>query len=64
MGQCGTAIMSCTCVWYPCEVHRMTLFTLDEYELSFGLAGLSFELEQPGPFGGGAAIGQAPVPGR
>ncbi len=40
------------------ETHRMTLYTLDEYESAFTAAGLSFELDQPGPFSRGALIGQ------
>ena len=40
------------------ETHHMTLFTLDQYESAFRRADLSFELDQPGPFGRGALIGQ------
>jgi SAM-dependent methyltransferase len=39
------------------DTHRMTLFTLDEYEAGFRRAGLSYELDHPGPFGRGALIG-------
>ncbi|MEY2448926.1 MAG: hypothetical protein QOH79_2402 [Acidimicrobiaceae bacterium] len=39
------------------DTHRMTLFTLDEYEAGFRSAGLSCELDHPGPFGRGALIG-------
>jgi hypothetical protein len=39
------------------EVHRMTLFTFEEYEAAFRSAGLSFVLDRPGPFGRGALIG-------
>lgn len=40
------------------ERHQMTLFTPDEYKYAFECAGLSCELDQPGPFGRGALIGQ------
>jgi ubiquinone/menaquinone biosynthesis C-methylase UbiE len=39
------------------ETHRMTLFTLAEYESAFLAADLAFEFEQDGPFGRGALIG-------
>ena len=39
------------------EVHRMTLFTMADYERAFQAAGLSFEVDRPGPFGRGALIG-------
>lgn len=40
------------------DTHRMTLFTLDDYEAAFLGAGLTYELDQPGPFGRGALIGR------
>jgi SAM-dependent methyltransferase len=40
------------------ESHRMTLFSLEDYEAAFRAAGLSCELDQPGPFGRGALIGR------
>jgi SAM-dependent methyltransferase len=40
------------------EAHRLTLFTFGEYEAAFRNAGLSYELERPGPFGRGALIGR------
>jgi ubiquinone/menaquinone biosynthesis C-methylase UbiE len=42
---------------YLVEHHRLTLFTYDEYEAAFRAAGLSYELDQPGPFGRGALVG-------
>lgn len=42
------------------ESHRMTLFTFVEYEAAFRGAGLTYEMEQPGPFGRGALFGLAP----
>jgi SAM-dependent methyltransferase len=43
---------------YFVETHRMTLFTLDDYEAAFRHANLTFALDHPGPFGRGALIGQ------
>lgn len=40
------------------EVHRMTLFTDEEYEAAFLRAGLDLERNAQGPFGRGALIGQ------
>ena len=40
------------------DTHRMTLFTLEAYEAAFLAAGLTYELERPGPFGRGALIGR------
>lgn len=40
------------------DTHRMTLFTLDDYEAALRGAGLTYELDQPGPFGRGALIGR------
>jgi SAM-dependent methyltransferase len=42
------------------ETHRMTLFTDEEYREAATSAGLSYELDQPGPFGRGAIIGRKP----
>jgi dTDP-3-amino-3,4,6-trideoxy-alpha-D-glucopyranose N,N-dimethyltransferase len=42
------------------EIHRMTLFGVDQYESAFRRAGLSYELVQPGPSGRGALIGMTP----
>ena len=39
------------------ETHRMTLFTMADYEAAFRTAGLTFEVDRPGPFGRGALIG-------
>jgi hypothetical protein len=41
------------------ETHRMTLFTLAEYESAFLASDLTFEFDQNGPIGRGALIGQA-----
>jgi ubiquinone/menaquinone biosynthesis C-methylase UbiE len=41
------------------ESHRLTLFTSEQYEAAFRSAGLSYEVDQPGPFGRGAIIGSA-----
>ena len=40
------------------EVHRLTLFTDAEYRSAFRAAGLSCQVDQPGPFGRGALIGR------
>jgi SAM-dependent methyltransferase len=40
------------------DTHRMTLFTHGEYESAFVGAGLTYELDRPGPFGRGALIGR------
>lgn len=42
------------------ERHRMTLFTFAEYEAAFRGAGLTYERDEPGPFGRGALFGRAP----
>jgi SAM-dependent methyltransferase len=42
------------------DTHRMTLFTLNDYEAAFRGAGLTYEHDQPGPFGRGALIGRPP----
>jgi SAM-dependent methyltransferase len=42
---------------YFSERHQLTLFTVDEYEAAFNSAGMTFEVDQPGPFGRGALIG-------
>jgi dTDP-3-amino-3,6-dideoxy-alpha-D-glucopyranose N,N-dimethyltransferase/dTDP-3-amino-3,4,6-trideoxy-alpha-D-glucopyranose N,N-dimethyltransferase/N-methyltransferase len=42
------------------ELHRMTLFSRAEYESAFRAAGLTVELDEPGPFGRGAYLGVAP----
>ncbi len=42
------------------ETHRMTLFTLSEYESAFLASNLTFEFDQVGPIGRGALIGLAP----
>ena len=44
------------------ETHRLTLFTHTEYEAAFRAAGMSYELELPGPFGRGAMIGRPREP--
>jgi len=44
-------------VEYIAESHRLTLFSRQQYEDAFRSVGLSYELEQPGPFGRGAIIG-------
>lgn len=41
------------------ETHRMTLFTLSEYESAFLASNLTFEFDQEGPIGRGALIGLA-----
>ena len=41
------------------ETHRLTLFTLAEYESAFLASGLTFEFDQDGPIGRGALIGLA-----
>ena len=41
------------------ETHRMTLFTLSEYESAFLASNLTFEFDQDGPTGRGALIGLA-----
>jgi SAM-dependent methyltransferase len=41
------------------ETHRMTLFTLAEYESAFLASNLTFEFDKDGPFGRGALIGLA-----
>jgi SAM-dependent methyltransferase len=41
------------------ETHRLTLFTLAEYEEAFVAAGLTFEFDDEGPIGRGALIGLA-----
>ena len=40
------------------DTHRLTLFTEHEYGAAFRSAGLTFDLDRPGPFGRGALIGQ------
>jgi hypothetical protein len=41
------------------ESHRMTLFTLAQYESAFLASDLTFEFDQVGPMGRGALIGLA-----
>jgi dTDP-3-amino-3,6-dideoxy-alpha-D-glucopyranose N,N-dimethyltransferase/dTDP-3-amino-3,4,6-trideoxy-alpha-D-glucopyranose N,N-dimethyltransferase/N-methyltransferase len=41
------------------ETHRLTLFTLTEYESAFLASNLTFEFDQDGPIGRGALIGLA-----
>ena len=42
------------------EIHRLTLFTLAEYQSAFFASNLTFEFDQQGPIGRGALIGLAP----
>ena len=44
---------------WRCPSHRMTLFSLAEYESAFLASDLTFEFDQDGPFGRGALIGLA-----
>ena len=41
------------------ESHRLTLFSLAEYESAFLVSDLTFEFDQGGPIGRGAMIGRA-----
>jgi dTDP-3-amino-3,6-dideoxy-alpha-D-glucopyranose N,N-dimethyltransferase/dTDP-3-amino-3,4,6-trideoxy-alpha-D-glucopyranose N,N-dimethyltransferase/N-methyltransferase len=41
------------------ETHRLTLFSLAEYESAFLASDLTFEFDQDGPIGRGALIGLA-----
>jgi ubiquinone/menaquinone biosynthesis C-methylase UbiE len=41
------------------ETHRLTLFTMSEYESAFLASDLTFEFDQDGPIGRGALIGLA-----
>jgi dTDP-3-amino-3,6-dideoxy-alpha-D-glucopyranose N,N-dimethyltransferase/dTDP-3-amino-3,4,6-trideoxy-alpha-D-glucopyranose N,N-dimethyltransferase/N-methyltransferase len=52
-------VASPTGIEHLVETHRMTLFTLSEYESAFLASGLTFELDQDGPIGRGALIGLA-----
>jgi SAM-dependent methyltransferase len=42
------------------EIHRLTLFSLSEYESAFVASDLTFEFDPDGPAGRGALIGLAP----
>jgi ubiquinone/menaquinone biosynthesis C-methylase UbiE len=42
------------------ETHRLTMFSLAEYESAFVASDLTFEFDQDGPIGRGALIGLAP----